>query len=289
MKFCSFLSILTFSILLANAQEFADQNLQSLVNAERAFSKMAKEKSTREAFLTFFADNAVTSAPGKGPRIGKKHLEEQPANESWLYWEPIYSDIASSGDFGFNTGPWEFRQSRNDEKPIAFGDFVSIWKKNLQDEWKVVVDIGIAHPQAAEKTASTTSSMKLYPPKKIVGNSKKRLLEVEKKFIGDFIQNGNSAYAAVRSREARFYRTGNLPYVSEAIVEKLLNEPSPKITYTLMDGEVSSSDDLAYVYGKTSYETTKDGVTQSREGTYMRFWKKEDGQHWKIVLDLLTN
>jgi ketosteroid isomerase-like protein len=289
MKFRSFLFMLILPILFVHAQEFTDPNLQSLVNVERAFSKMAKEKNTRDAFLTFFADNAVTSAPGKGPRIGKKHLEEQPANESWLYWEPVYTDIASSGDFGFNTGPWEFRQSRNDEKPVAFGHFVSIWKKNQQGEWKVAVDIGIAHPQATEKSALTTSSIKLYPPKKILMDNKKRLLEVEKKFIGDFTNKGNAAYALVRSSEAKFYRTGNLPYTSQTMVEKLLKEPSPNISYTLMDGDVSPSDDLAYVYGKTSYETTKDGVTQFREGTYMRFWKKEDGENWKIVLDLLTN
>ena len=57
----------------------------------------------------------------------------------------------------------------------------------------------------------------------------------------------------------------------------------------LMGGDISKAGDLAYVYGRTSFDVTKDGVTQKRNGTYMRFWKKEDGKNWKIVLDLVTN
>jgi ketosteroid isomerase-like protein len=270
------------------AQEFADPNLQSLISAERAFSKMAKEKNTRDAFLAFLADDAVTSAPGNGPRIGKKYLEEQQPNDSWLYWEPAYTDIAASGDFGFNTGPWEYRQTRKDEKPVAFGHFVSIWKKDDQGEWKVAVDIGIGHPQAAGKISLTTSALKL---KSVLQNtnSKNEIIDLEQKFIKDLAEKGNAAYGTVRSKEARFYRAGNLPYILQSDVDKLLREPASKIIYTLMDGGVSSSSDLAYVYGKASYEIRKDGVKQSRQGSYMRFWKKEDGKTWKLVLDLLTN
>ena len=56
-----------------------------------------------------------------------------------------------------------------------------------------------------------------------------------------------------------------------------------------MGGDIASSGDLAYVYGKATFQVMKDGQQQTRNGSYMRFYKKEDGQNWKIVLDLLTN
>lgn len=281
----SFLFIL--SIVLA--QEPSGTNLQSMADAERAFAQMAKEKNTRDAFLHFLTDDAVTSAPGQGPRSGKKHLEQQPVNESWLYWYPVYSDIAASGDFGFNTGPWEFRQKRGDEKPVAFGEFVSIWKKNPQGEWKVAVDIGIVHgpPTDAAVTWTTTAiPLKRKLPQSPVKNES---LEIERQFIREFSKTGNAVYTGLISSEARFYRSGSDPSTTKEKIQELLKSPGPKITYNVMGGEAASSGDLAYVYGTATSEIVKEGVTQTRTSSYMRFWKKEDGKNWTIVLDLISN
>jgi ketosteroid isomerase-like protein len=269
-------------------QDFTDPALQSLVDAERAFALYAKEKNTRDAFLLFLADDAVTSAPGQGPGIGKKQLENQKPNETYLKWWPVYSDIASSGDFGFNTGPWEFRPNRTDEKAVAFGEFVSIWKKNARGEWKVAIDIGISHGEPKQHTALKTSSMRLRSGANNPAG-KTEIFEIEKKFLSDFEQNGNRSYDKLLSGEARFYRAGNLPYTSPDEIKTLLSTPDNKAVYTFMDGDVASSGDLAYVYGKVSSEIIKDGAPQVRQASYMRFWKKEDGRSWKIVLDLISN
>lgn len=286
LKTCMFLLL---GIGLCHAQEFSDKDLQSLVDAERTFSRMAKEKNTRDAFIAFFNDDVITSAPGKGPIKGKKHLEEQPPNETWLYWYPVYSDIAASGDFGYNTGPWEFRPKRTDETPVAFGEFVSIWKKNAQGEWKVAVDIGISHKAPKATPSLATSAVRLKSSKRASKTGKDELLEVERKFISDLAQNGNAAYEKQLSNEARLYRPGQEPITTSAEVQQFLSTQQSKATYTFVDGEAASSNDLAYVYGKASVEAVVDGVTKTRQCSYMRFWKKEDGKHWKIVLDLLSD
>jgi ketosteroid isomerase-like protein len=288
MKKILLLSIVLIAFRL-NAQEFKNTELQSLANAERSFSALAKERNTRDAFLFYFADSAVSSVPGEGPRVGKKHLEEQQPNESWLYWYPVYSDISASGDFGFNTGPWEFRQKKDDEKPVAFGEFVSMWKKNANGEWKVAVDIGIGHgPVATPVTTLTTSAI---PLKTIKGkpSSYENILAEEKKFIEAFKSNGKSAYEKLLSTEIRLYRPGKEPILGLMSVNEALSNGPKSLSYSIMGGDISSAGDLAYVYGKASFEVTRDGVTQKRNGSYMRFWKKEDGKNWKIVLDLVTN
>jgi ketosteroid isomerase-like protein len=276
-------------VSVAFAQDVYDAGLQGLANAERAFAQMAKEKNTRDAFLYFLTDDAVTSAPGQGPRTGKKHLEQQPVNESWLYWYPVYSDIAASGDFGFNTGPWEFRQNRNDEKPVASGEFVSMWKKNPQGEWKVAVDIGIVHGPSANTTADWTTTTIPLKKKLPVSPVKNESLEIERQFITEFSKTGNAAYTGLLSNEVKFYRSGKEPFITKEKIQELLKLTDPKITYNVMGGEVASSGDLAFVYGTATSEIIKDGTTQTRTTSYMRFWKKEDGKNWKIVLDLISN
>src|SRR5690349_728620 len=128
--------------VVSRAQTNVDPNLKSLIDAEWSFINVAKEKNTRDAFIESLADDAVTF--GQDIQKGKDYLKAQQPNESWLYWQPVYSVIAASGDFGFNTGPWEFRAKRTDEKPVAFGQFVTVWKK-VNGEWKAAIDIGISH------------------------------------------------------------------------------------------------------------------------------------------------
>jgi ketosteroid isomerase-like protein len=51
---------------------------------------------------------------------------------------------------------------------------------------------------------------------------------------------------------------------------------------------VASSGDPGYVYGKSVVAITKDGNTKTVNRNYLRIWKKEDGNSWKIVLDLVN-
>jgi ketosteroid isomerase-like protein len=288
MKKILFFSVITLAFPLS-AQEFKDTDLQGLANAERSFSAMAKEKNTRDAFLFYFADSAVSSAPGEGPRVGKKHLEAQQPNETWLYWYPVYSDISASGDFGFNTGPWEFRQKKTDEKPVAFGEFVSMWKKNANGEWRVAVDIGIGHGPVT--TLVSTINTSTIPLEKIKGkpSSKGDILSVEKNFIEAFRAKGKTAYEESLSTEIRLYRPAKEPFIGLAKANEALSSDLQNLLCSPMGADISSAGDLAYVYGKASFDVTREGTTQKRNGSYMRFWKKEDGKNWKIILDLVTN
>src|SRR6185503_2994514 len=125
--------------------------LHDMVKTEQAFSKMAEEKNTRDAFLAFIADDGLLFRPGAVN--GKKWMLEHPAppptdKKPLLAWQPSYAGMASSGDMGFTTGPWEAKADINDEKPQGHGHFVTVWKKQADGSWKFVVDLGISHPQS---------------------------------------------------------------------------------------------------------------------------------------------
>src|SRR4051794_32503299 len=128
-------------------------DLDALVNAERAFARMAAERNTREAFLAFMTDDSIVFTPG--PSNGKKTWEARPVRPGLLSWEPIYADISAAGDIGYDTGPWEFRPNGAADKPVAFGNFMTIWKKQADGTFKFALDLGISNPQP---TAAQTLS-----------------------------------------------------------------------------------------------------------------------------------
>ena len=274
---------LLHSSLSLLSQDFSNSDLQSMIEAERAFIRMAREKNTRDAFLTFLSDHAVTF--DKEPRVGKKHFETQIPNASWLYWQPAYCDIAASNDFGFNTGPWELRAVRTDERPVAFGHFVTIWIKQADGQWKAAADIGISHPQIVDSVTLSTSGIKAIEGSK---GDFHTLTEVEETFIRDYAANGNPAYQRLLSEEVRIYRTGKLPIITEEAKQDFLKADNAAVDYEVMGGSMARSKDLAYVYGTATVKSAKEGHIQSEKACYMRIWKKEDGNHWKIVLDILS-
>ena len=91
--------------------------LQEMVKTEQAFSQMAEEKNTRDAFMAFIADDGLLFRPGAVN--GKKWMIEHPVPPSdkkpLLAWQPAFAGMAASGDMGFTTGPWEV-QSRHQRR-----------------------------------------------------------------------------------------------------------------------------------------------------------------------------
>ena len=65
--------------------------------------------------------------------------------ENQLTWAPVGADIADSGDLGYTYGTFEFRSKDKEGKPSAeHGKYTSIWKKQKDGSWKVVLDMGNA-------------------------------------------------------------------------------------------------------------------------------------------------
>ena len=168
-----FLSQFFITLFFWSEAQTIHPNLQSLVEAEWAFINLAKETNTRDAFWAQFTDETIVF--GEGPVNAKKSYENQKTNASWLKWEPIYSDIAASGDFGYNTGPWEFRTVKTDEKAVAFGHFVSLWKRQEDGIWKLLLDIGIDHPKPNSTPQWKTSSIESVRRKSVEFESKKAI------------------------------------------------------------------------------------------------------------------
>ena len=78
-----------------------------------------------------------------------------------LNWYPIVADIARAGDMGWTTGPWEFKSDIKEAKPVAFGNFLTVWKKQADGTFKFAIDLGISNPQPARNSGTLAGSTRL--------------------------------------------------------------------------------------------------------------------------------
>ncbi len=265
-----------------------EASLRSLVEAERAFASLSEAKGIKESFVANLADDGILFRPR--PVAGKKWMEERPARPGMLTWRPAFADVARADDMGYTTGPWEFRPKTLSDKPVAFGHFVTVWKRQADGLWKVAVDLGIGHPEqptgraalkvispaagrAEEKTDSEAERAALL---KMESESSK--LVAEKKTVDAFLQ-----YFAA---DARVYREDTFPAVGMEAARALLAKKPGSLTWRPEKAEVSRSGDLGYSYG--AYEFKAADGKGSEEGNYLRIWKRQGDGKWKVVLDLLN-
>src|SRR5262245_45113385 len=111
--------------------------LGSLVQAERDFARLSLAQGVRDAFLANLGEDSIIFRPNAVP--GRQWFENNPPPPAVrLEWAPEFADIASTGDLGYTTGPFEPRRTPQD--PPTFGHYVTLWRKQADGKWKVALD-----------------------------------------------------------------------------------------------------------------------------------------------------
>jgi ketosteroid isomerase-like protein len=253
--------------------------LRSVVEAEKAFAKTSVERGIRESFLQFFANDAVVFTPA--PTNGKKFYAKYDDKGRKLIWQPTFATVSNAADLGFTTGPWEMQKSATDETPIAFGDFVSIWKKQRDNSWKVVVDLGIDHPQPS----GPPGEVQLLPPNETLRGIElaRRNLEKAEKTLADALAvDVGAAITEFADDAIHVYRENSFPGVGKDAAKLMLGSDHGKATRKTVGGGVSSSGDFAYRYG--SYSAERANVKE--HGYFLAIWKLDLNREWKIIGDV---
>jgi ketosteroid isomerase-like protein len=100
------------------------------------------------AFLTYFAEDGVELVDGGGINTKDAMRKQPPWPEgTTLTWTPVKAEMASSGDLGYTYGNYVFTSKNKEGKSVAnFGKYTSIWRKQKDGQWKVIVDMGNSSP-----------------------------------------------------------------------------------------------------------------------------------------------
>jgi ketosteroid isomerase-like protein len=147
-------TLLAVIIVVPNLHPFASASAgdtaDTLRQLEGEFMKATAEHGS-QGYLSYYADDAV-EVPNGAPLIqGKANIAKSMGfldqKDNHLTWTPVGADISASGDLGYTYGTYEFRSKDKDGKPVvAHGKYTSIWKKQMDGSWKVVLDMGNASP-----------------------------------------------------------------------------------------------------------------------------------------------
>jgi ketosteroid isomerase-like protein len=268
--------LIGFLILLAGSlMVFSQSNtdLENLVKTEKSFANTAFEKSVRQAFLEFLADDGVVFQPAAVN--GKNFWQARPESPALLAWNPVWADISANGKIGYTTGDWDFRPKGKDDDPVAFGQYITIWKKQADGKFKAVLDIGTSHkkPEKVEKNWAFPKDL----------GKQENGQRTDFKAVSAFIKY--SKYKKILAEDVRLYREEKLPFIGkksalDEIQKEQANIKSGRISDEKCDGEA----DFKYCYGIMEL-TKKDKSVE--KGNLMRIWKFRNSS-WQILLEIYS-
>ncbi|MDP4221856.1 MAG: nuclear transport factor 2 family protein [Bacteroidota bacterium] len=138
--------MLVCTILVFSCHTITDVSIakNDILQAEKAFEKMASEKGLTEAFF-FFADENATILRGNDSLISGKenirHYYEKRYNPNvTLKWTPDFVDVSDCGTLGYTYGRYTYTVKDSTGKSKEYyGIFHTVWKKRGND-WKYVWD-----------------------------------------------------------------------------------------------------------------------------------------------------
>jgi ketosteroid isomerase-like protein len=286
-------SILLFPLLLATAAMAQEPDSTSAIfsmrEAERNFARASVMIGRNAAFAENFADESVLFTD-RWITNGKQVSKERKASPIVLKWEPEFMDISASRDFGISTGPWEVQEYRPNTPPLATGYFLTVWKRQPDGVWKVILDGGsttpplkdklhsFSYPEGADKTAPNPPVMK---PEVL----RKELFDRENQVLAEWKKSPfPSTYSSFLEPQARMQFSGHLPSSDTDTISVLIARLNKSMIWKTTGAGAASSGDLGFTYGLLEVP----GEAKGTIGHYVRIWKKHPGTYWKIFLEMLN-
>jgi ketosteroid isomerase-like protein len=267
----------------AHAADAEEHALGTLVDAELAFARMGVERGVRAAFLANFADDGIAFEPA--PVRLRETWSARPAPADplalKLEWKPAQAGIARSLDMGYTTGPFAV-SSTAQPGPARHGVFFSVWQRNREGTWKVMIDAGIATPGPVDFAALGAAPRSHYKGR--AGTAREALLALEASGLatGAAAITPN-AYAQHIAPDVRLHVDGVSPIASRASVAAETARRMSSVTWTPSDARVSAAADMAFTYGR--YRET-DHEHAVHEGFYAHLWLRDGQGAWQLAYDI---
>ena len=293
--FAALLALLALTFVALPQEKKMSPALASLVAAERAFARTSVEKGVRDSFLAFFAEDGINFQPH--PTKTREAFLSRPAPTMrppvTLNWEPVWADVAAAGDLGYTTGPFTLVDNSPQKRPTRHGYYFSVWKKQRDGNWKVVVDLGTQNPEPASPQpafyAPAASRFKKSEVKMSAEDGSAALMDLEDKFQREARAVGFlKAFNAYLTSESRLHRDGRLPLVGKDAIGAFMAGKVKDVTWQPLKADIAESGDLGYVYGSYEMRDNPSGTEAIEKGYFVRVWKRVRDGKWKVALDVTS-
>jgi hypothetical protein len=279
------LAVAAFGCTMASAFAQKAATVQTVIQAEDEFVKLAARKGIKEAFLTVTDPEGIVFKPDvikTTDFYGK--IDKQPGT---LTWQPKYARISANGDLAFTAGPYVYQNGKTDDDKV-YGDYVSVWKLDqISNRLKLVTNLGIQHPQSA--AAQTTDVKEPAQTAKVAAStdpfkSKGVVLTNDRQFNQGLKISTVGTYKEFLTPEGRLYFPGFEPMVGIDKTLKFMANQAISVTAETLNGGRASSNDLAYTYGRARIR--KGNIVSNYY--YVRLWEQDAQHRWNVILEILS-
>lgn len=279
-RFGGLLFLLFLQISLFAQDPKQKDELQKIIQTEKAFAQASIDKGTKNAFLEYLSKESIIFNNSM-PVNGLEHWQNLDF-KGVITWQPIIAEIAGSLDLGYTIGNYQLHNTTAEEKPSSFGSFVRLWKKQADNSWKVAIDMGVPH---GEVNPNTTNITEIYPVFKPYELKNQMVLAERMVFMKDhfYWKNAKSSlnqFDTHLAQNVRLYRRNLKPIIGKQNTKVFLKKVYNKnLIYTGLKAISSNAGDLVCVYGVIS--------GGGKSGTYLRIYKQEAKDAWKIVVEMV--
>jgi ketosteroid isomerase-like protein len=251
---------------------------REMARTDRDYSALSVQKGMPAACVAYFADDGVAFAPRA--MNGKKYWVTRKEFPGILVWEPIFAASSRAGDLGYTTGPWELKK-KDGAGSVGFGNYVTIWRRSSGEGWKIVLDVGVDNPQPTEPPPA----FQVLPAEAAAGpreQAQRNSRRTERAFAEHAREDIGKAIIENGASEIRVLRDKSLPAVGALAAQVILESEHGKVFQQSGAIKLSSSSDLAYIYG--NYSEERGNITD--RGIYLMIWQVDLNGDWKVALDL---
>jgi ketosteroid isomerase-like protein len=280
----------------AQTPEPLPESLTQMVEVERAFAARALVIGWKNAFLEYFSPSAVGFSKGQaGSAREQIAATPDPPKDLQVIWEPRYGDVAGSGDLGYLTGPVRHIRSSRDGGPPRFSNYASVWKRQKDGSFRVVMDVGVNTPRAVPFPAGFARAPHANRFTGDYDDSTPPLGTADEVLNSALRTSQLRAYRSRLAEGVRFHRQNQMPIVGIPAATKWLGSQAAVSSADSKFSEVARSGDLGYTWG--TYTRAPRTVTAGRRGQaqtvnveagfYLRIWVRERDGQWKVALDVL--
>lgn len=267
-----------FAVIRTASTTAVEDKACGILNEEKHFDSMSKEKGAREAFLKFLSkDSKILSfSILEGPAWAAE-LEKEKKTE----FIPFLLKASSSCDRGFVAGD---RQEKRGETVVRAGSYLNVWKK-VDGLWKIVLHSKSIFPHQSQNYGEKEYSATRLEASK-AGKGSKKISETVNDFFKTLKEGGWTKAYEIYADEKILKLRNNVPlqmgkssvFVRSIVERSFLEAQTSSI-------ETSKAEDIAFVYG----EAVTEELGQSQKGTFLHIWTKTGAGEWKLLVDCLSS
>jgi hypothetical protein len=268
------LAVLTLGVSAQQQGQALPPALREMVDAERAFAARALVVGWKQSFLEYFSDTATGFGGEPGPAKDLIRKAPDPPRELQLLWEPRFGDIAASGELGWLTGPVTSINPARGNMP-RFSNYSSVWKREADGTFKVVMDLGTDTPEFVAYAPGFTRAPQAGRYTGNPAGATDSLRTADAALNTGVMANQATAYRGRIAAAGRLHRVNVMPVVGEAAAMAWLTTQKPYAAATTEFAEAARSGDLGYTWGHAG------------SAFYTRVWVRGSDAAWKVALDVV--